>query len=144
MLCFVFFSVWFTSLNMIISRSIHVTANGFISFFLMVVNNANTNTWKYSLKGVDTPRKCQSVNIRGSKTLRKGFLYLVRDHMANEWHLHSCDPIIYIPLVLDTQLFTFVIIPQNIWESRELLWWFASEFFRRILILNYVFVSAFN
>ena len=30
----VFVSVWLTSLSMIISRSIHVAANGIISFFV--------------------------------------------------------------------------------------------------------------
>ena len=33
-----FFSVWLTSLSMIISRSIHVAANGIISFFFFFYN----------------------------------------------------------------------------------------------------------
>ena len=35
---YLFFSVWLTSLNMIISRSIHVAANGIISFFSWLSN----------------------------------------------------------------------------------------------------------
>ena len=31
----IFFFVWFTSLNMIISRSIHILANGILSFFFL-------------------------------------------------------------------------------------------------------------
>ena len=34
----ILFSVWFTSLSMIISRSLHVALNGIISFFLWVSN----------------------------------------------------------------------------------------------------------
>ena len=48
-ICMIFVFLWLTSLNMIVSRSIHIAANGIISFFLMAEYIRVGQDWATSL-----------------------------------------------------------------------------------------------